>query len=96
MFFVFAVCLSFCVVGQNESNNVDSSYVAAVYEHRVILNPEPHVPISRSAALQHMHKNLDVYQEQAALAAQQVWTTREQRNSADHLRNTRVHVCEVW
>ncbi|CAK6949595.1 biotinidase [Scomber scombrus] len=71
MFFVFAVCLSFCVVGQTESNNVDSSYVAAVYEHRVILNPEPHVPISRPAALQHMHKNLDVYQEQAALAAQQ-------------------------
>uniref|UniRef100_A0A7N6AX89 CN hydrolase domain-containing protein n=1 Tax=Anabas testudineus TaxID=64144 RepID=A0A7N6AX89_ANATE len=47
------------------------SYVAAVYEHRLILNPEPRVPLSRSAALQHMHKNLDVYEEQAALAAQQ-------------------------
>lgn len=72
MFFVVAIFLSVCVISQTESNRVDSSYVAAVYEHRVILNPEPYVPISRSAALQHMQKNLDVYQEQAALAAQQV------------------------
>ncbi|XP_034560313.1 biotinidase-like [Notolabrus celidotus] len=49
----------------------DSSYVAAVYEHSVILNPEPHVPLSRSAALQHVQKNLDIYEEQAARAAQQ-------------------------
>ncbi|KAJ7991637.1 hypothetical protein DPEC_G00285960 [Dallia pectoralis] len=45
------------------------SYVAAVYEHRVILNPEPHVPLSRSAALAHMMRNLQVYEEQALLAA---------------------------
>lgn len=51
---------------------VDSSYVAAVYEHNVILNPEPHVPLSRLAALQHLQKNLDIYEEQAARAAQQV------------------------
>lgn len=71
MFFVVAVWVSLFVIGQTEPSNVDSSYVAAVYEHRLILNPEPHVPISRPAALQHMQKNLDVYQEQAALAAQQ-------------------------
>ena len=74
MFFVVAVWVSLFVIGQTEPSNVDSSYVAAVYEHRLILNPEPHVPISRPAALQHMQKNLDVYQEQAALAAQQVWS----------------------
>ncbi|XP_054619310.1 biotinidase [Dunckerocampus dactyliophorus] len=50
---------------------LDSTYFAAVYEHRVILNPEPLVPLSRSNALQHMQRNLDVYEEQAALAAQQ-------------------------
>ncbi|XP_073319740.1 biotinidase-like [Pagrus major] len=49
----------------------DSSYVAAVYEHNVILNPEPHVPLSRPAALQHLQRNLDIYEEQAARAAQQ-------------------------
>lgn len=50
------------------------SYVAAVYEHRVILNPEPHVPLSRAAALEHMMRNLKVYEEQAARAAEQVGT----------------------
>lgn len=50
---------------------VDSSYVAAVYEHHVVLNPEPRVPLSRSEALQHLKRNLDIYEEQAARAAQQ-------------------------
>ncbi|XP_040909994.1 biotinidase [Toxotes jaculatrix] len=58
------------VVGQTEAVT-DTSYVAAVYEHHVVLNPEPHVPLSRPAALQHMQKNLDIYEEQAARAAQQ-------------------------
>uniref|UniRef100_A0A3Q1IZX7 Biotinidase n=1 Tax=Anabas testudineus TaxID=64144 RepID=A0A3Q1IZX7_ANATE len=64
------VGLSFWLACGQTQPAVDS-YVAAVYEHRLILNPEPRVPLSRSAALQHMHKNLDVYEEQAALAAQQ-------------------------
>uniref|UniRef100_A0A8C8M6U7 Biotinidase n=1 Tax=Oncorhynchus tshawytscha TaxID=74940 RepID=A0A8C8M6U7_ONCTS len=46
------------------------SYVATVYEHQVILNPEPHVPLSRAAALEHMMRNLKVYEEQAARAAE--------------------------
>ncbi|KAM9336588.1 biotinidase-like [Symphorus nematophorus] len=48
-----------------------SSYIAAVYEHNIVLNPDPRTPVSRLAALQHMQKNLDVYEKQAALAAQQ-------------------------
>ncbi|XP_049890807.1 biotinidase-like isoform X2 [Epinephelus moara] len=71
LFIVVFVSLFFTsAIGQSEPV-VDSSYVAAVYEHNLILNPEPHVPLSRSAALQHMQKNLDVYEEQAARAAQQ-------------------------
>ncbi|XP_034747233.1 biotinidase-like isoform X2 [Etheostoma cragini] len=50
---------------------MDPWYVAAVYEHKVILNPEPGVPLSRLDALQHMQKNLDIYEEQAARAARQ-------------------------
>ncbi|XP_061616434.1 biotinidase [Phyllopteryx taeniolatus] len=57
--------------GQAEVASWDSTYVAAVYEHRVILNPDPHIPLSRLDALQHMRKNLAVYEEQAALAARQ-------------------------
>lgn len=52
----------------------DSFYIAAVYEHKIILNPDPSVPLSRHDALQHMKKNLDIYEEQAALAAQKVCT----------------------
>uniref|UniRef100_A0A8C6UL79 Biotinidase n=1 Tax=Neogobius melanostomus TaxID=47308 RepID=A0A8C6UL79_9GOBI len=48
-----------------------SSYVAAVYEHYVILNPEPRVPLSRREALQHMRQNVQVYEQQAASAAYQ-------------------------
>nr|XP_040045062.1 biotinidase [Gasterosteus aculeatus aculeatus] len=48
-----------------------SWFVAAVYEHSVVLNPEPRTPLSRPAALRHMHDNLRVFEQQAALAAQQ-------------------------
>ncbi|XP_057683445.1 biotinidase isoform X2 [Corythoichthys intestinalis] len=56
--------------GQTHATS-DSTYVAAVYEHRVILNPTPHISLSRLDALQHMRQNLAVYEEQAALAAKQ-------------------------
>ncbi|CAJ1064676.1 biotinidase-like isoform X1 [Xyrichtys novacula] len=46
---------------------MESSYIA-VYEHNLITNPDPRVPMLRQAALQHMQKNLEV---QAAQAAQQ-------------------------
>ncbi|KAM6900024.1 biotinidase [Xenentodon cancila] len=66
LFVVVFACVS---VGRAES--VLGSYVAAVYEHRVVLNPEPRVPLTRREALKHMQKNLDIYEEQAARAAQQ-------------------------
>ncbi|XP_016349925.1 biotinidase [Sinocyclocheilus anshuiensis] len=47
------------------------SYVVAVYEHRVLLNPNPGVPLDRRSALEHMKQNLRVFEEQTALAAQQ-------------------------
>ncbi|KAG9333164.1 hypothetical protein JZ751_013422 [Albula glossodonta] len=47
------------------------SYVAAVYEHRVVLNPQPKVQLSRAQALEHMRQNLDVFEQQAAAAAKQ-------------------------
>ncbi|XP_036000932.1 biotinidase-like [Fundulus heteroclitus] len=59
--------LVFCL---GETVSAVDSYVAAVYEHRVVLNPDP-VPVSRREALIHMQKNLDVYEQQAARAAQQ-------------------------
>lgn len=74
MFLSVVVFVSFSVtsaVGHTEPA-ADSSYVAAVYEHHLILNPEPHVTLSRAAALQHVQKNLDIYEEQAARAARQV------------------------
>ncbi|XP_071357272.1 biotinidase-like [Trachinotus anak] len=70
-FAVVFVTLSFTsAIGRTE-HVAGSTYVAAVYEHHFILDPEPHVTLSRPAALQHMQKNLDIYEEQAALAAQQ-------------------------
>lgn len=48
-----------------------ASYVAAVYEHVVVLNPNPGVVVDRHTALDHMQKNLYVFEEQAAIASQQ-------------------------
>lgn len=69
MFLLCALFLGFSVPSQTAA---DSSYVAAVYEHRLVLNPEPRVLVSRPAALRHVRENLDIYEEQAARAAQQV------------------------
>ncbi|XP_061598652.1 biotinidase [Cololabis saira] len=65
----FFAVFAFVSVGLTEC--VGGSYVAAVYEHRVILNPEPRTPLSRRDALTHMQRNLDIYEEQAARAARQ-------------------------
>ncbi|KAM9493461.1 biotinidase [Clarias gariepinus] len=46
-------------------------YTAAVYEHRVHLNPDPKVVVGRNAALQHMNQNLEVFKRQATAAAEQ-------------------------
>lgn len=72
MFLLFVLILMGMSVEAQTEASVDSSYVAAVYEHNVILNPAPHVPLSRLEALRHLRMNLDIYEEQAARAARQV------------------------
>ena len=72
MFVLFFLSFSFMSAAVVQAEPVADSYIAAVYEHVLIQNPDPRVPVTRSAALQHMQKNLDVYEEQAARAAQQV------------------------
>lgn len=69
---VFTFATTLLLIPPTEA--VDSSYVAAVYEHNLILNPDPRVPLSRLEALQHLQKNLDIFEDQAARAAQQVLT----------------------
>lgn len=66
------IALTFLLAAGHAHSAGHASYVAAVFEHHVILNPEPRAPLSRAAALQHMQNNLDIYEEQAAMAAQQV------------------------
>ncbi|XP_028316418.1 biotinidase [Gouania willdenowi] len=65
------VLLVLLLVCASAESAMHASYVAAVYEHSVVLNPEPDVTLSREEALQHMWKNLDIYELQAARAAQQ-------------------------
>lgn len=45
-------------------------YVAAVYEHRPVLSPNPLELSSRQQALELMEQNLDVYEQQVMAAAQ--------------------------
>lgn len=47
-------------------------YRAAVYEHPVILNPNPTIVTDRKSALELMNRNLDVYEQQVIAAAKQV------------------------
>uniref|UniRef100_A0A4W2HNJ6 Biotinidase n=1 Tax=Bos indicus x Bos taurus TaxID=30522 RepID=A0A4W2HNJ6_BOBOX len=46
-----------------------SRYVAAVYEHQSFLSPDPLALTSREQALELMHRNLDVYEQQVTTAA---------------------------
>ncbi|XP_030597311.1 biotinidase-like [Archocentrus centrarchus] len=71
MLLFVTVFVSVFVVSVTGDHTADLSYIAAVYEHKIILNPDPRVPVPRLKALQHMQKNLDIYEEQAARAAQQ-------------------------
>ncbi|XP_024603443.1 biotinidase isoform X1 [Neophocaena asiaeorientalis asiaeorientalis] len=47
-----------------------AQYVAAVYEHRSILSPNPLALTSRKQALELMNQNLDIYEQQVMIAAQ--------------------------
>lgn len=75
--FYFGAVFTFVLLLFAPTDAVDFSYVAAVYEHNLILNPDPRVPLSRLEALQHLQKNLDMFEDQAARAAQQVLTGRD-------------------
>lgn len=46
-------------------------FIAAVYEHHVILNPNPTTIIGRQSALQLMNRNLDIYEEQIIAAVKE-------------------------
>lgn len=80
MSLLFVLILIGVAVDAQTEASVDSFYVAAVYEHNVILNPAPHVQLSRLEALRHLHMNLDIYEEQAARAAQQVRSVQDVRS----------------
>ncbi|XP_045055640.2 biotinidase [Desmodus rotundus] len=45
-------------------------YLAAVYEHQLIMSPNPLALVSREQALELMNQNLDIYEEQVTIAAQ--------------------------
>lgn len=77
----FGAVFTFALLLSAPTDAVDFSYVAAVYEHNLILNPDPRVPLSRLEALQHLQKNLDIFEDQAARAAQQVLTGHERSTS---------------
>ncbi|KAK5883777.1 hypothetical protein CesoFtcFv8_020071 [Champsocephalus esox] len=71
MLLTIVISFSFLTVVVQMEPNVDSSYVAAVYEHAVIQTDDPRIPVSRSDALRNMQKNLDIYEVQAAKATKQ-------------------------
>ena len=57
---------------ENTETRTRTTYKAAVYEHAVILPPDPLTPVSRTTALNNMMKNLNIYQKQAEIAAKEV------------------------
>ncbi|XP_064410944.1 biotinidase [Latimeria chalumnae] len=64
------VLLLYCLVFSVKAYERDY-YTAAVYEHNSVLNLKPQVPLDRQSALNLMNKNLDIYQEQVAIASKQ-------------------------
>ena len=56
----------------NTETRTRTTYKAAVYEHAVILPPDPLTPVSRTTAVNNMMKNLNIYQKQAEIAAKEV------------------------
>lgn len=81
MFLLFVLTLIGTSAEAQTEAPEDSFYVAAVYEHNVILNPAPHVQLSRLEALRHQNLNLDIYEEQAAQAALQVQLIHDIRSN---------------
>ncbi|XP_067418074.1 biotinidase isoform X2 [Emydura macquarii macquarii] len=67
MFFLFLFCYQ---VASAEVHR-EGHYIAAVYEHRSILSPNPATLTDRHSALELMIRNLAIYEEQVIAAAKQ-------------------------
>ncbi|XP_044306616.1 biotinidase isoform X2 [Varanus komodoensis] len=65
------ILVLFCYQVLSGNDHRDRHYVAAVYEHPVILNPNPTAITDRQTALQLMNRNLDIYEEQVIAAVKQ-------------------------
>uniref|UniRef100_A0A8D0BEU2 Biotinidase n=1 Tax=Salvator merianae TaxID=96440 RepID=A0A8D0BEU2_SALMN len=65
------ILLLLCYKVVTEDIHRGEHYVAAIYEHHVILNPNPTAIVSRQSALELMNRNLDIYEEQVIAAARQ-------------------------
>uniref|UniRef100_A0A8C0FVZ0 Biotinidase n=1 Tax=Chelonoidis abingdonii TaxID=106734 RepID=A0A8C0FVZ0_CHEAB len=63
--------LLFCYQVASAEIHREGHYVAAVYEHRPILNPNPATLTDRRSALELMSRNLYIYEEQVIAAAKQ-------------------------
>lgn len=70
LFFLGCSALALGVSSASQEPREAEYYVAAVYEHRSVLSPNPLELISRQQALELMKQNLDVYEQQVMAAAQ--------------------------
>lgn len=70
LFFLGCSALALCISLASQEHRDAEYYVAAVYEHRSVLSPNPLELISRQQALELMKQNLDVYEQQVMAAAQ--------------------------
>ncbi|KAL8165370.1 UNVERIFIED_CONTAM: hypothetical protein K2H54_040991 [Gekko kuhli] len=62
---------SIIIIVQFKNVHTGGHYIAAVYEHHVILNPNPTIVTNRQSALELMNRNLDIYEQQVIVAAKQ-------------------------
>ncbi|MEE6465984.1 hypothetical protein FKM82_006781 [Ascaphus truei] len=66
-----AICI-FCFQALSLEAHSVEYYVAAVYEHHAILNPNSTALWDRTSALDFMSRNLDIYDEQVIVAKEKV------------------------
>lgn len=66
------ILILFCFEVRPTDVHKGGHYIAAVYEHHVILNPDPTIVTDRQSALELMNRNLDIYEQQVISAAEQV------------------------
>ncbi|KAM4705130.1 biotinidase [Rhinophrynus dorsalis] len=66
--FKFVICIFCCQFFSLQTYGIEY-YMAAVYEHHAILNPNSAALSDRKSAFEFMSKNLDIYEEQVTAAA---------------------------